>query len=112
MGISENVESSQRLRLAVRYCIVPEAVRLFLEKNMDYRGQEFELGARAQFVDMHRKFNKLKPIIWEGYEPQFESAMEILKDLFGHVCIAMYLQDPAGWDAKVAEMLKPEVQYG
>lgn len=81
--------------------IVPEALNLFLRKNRDYQGQEFMLGARAQFVDMHRKFTKLQPIIWEGHTPEFESAMEIMMDLFGHLCIAMYLQDPAGWDAKV-----------
>lgn len=101
---AQPVERSRALRRAVVNCIVPEALELFLRKNKDYAGQEFTLGAKAQFVDMHRKFTKLQPIIWEGHDPEFESAMEILKDLFGHLCIAMYLQDPAGWDAKVAEI--------
>lgn len=69
--------------------VAREALALFLLRNRDYGDAANELGERAQFVDMNRKFRKLKNILWEGQEPVGESAEEICRDLIGHCLLTI-----------------------
>lgn len=92
---------NDRMRTAIVGIIVPMVVGKWLEKNEDYRGQQFSLGLRAQFIDINRKFWKLKSAIWDRKAPKFENALEISGDMIGHLFMSIYLQDPVYWDNQV-----------
>lgn len=70
---------------------LPLALALFLEKNRGYGDMADTLGSRAQFVDMHRKMDKLKRALWEGQDIGREAPREVVLDLFGH-CLLMLRQ--------------------
>lgn len=67
---------------------LPEALSLFSRKNKGYGDMADVLGSRAQFVDMHRKMDKLKRGLWEGQDIGDENIKEVVQDLFGH-CLLM-----------------------
>lgn len=92
---------NERMRTAITGIIVPAVVGMWLKKNEDYRGQQFSLGLRAQFIDINRKFWKLKAAIWDHKKPHFESVTEISMDMIGHLLMSLYLQDPVYWDNQV-----------
>lgn len=81
---------SDQLKKIVAY-VLPPLFELFARKNKEYGGAEEELGISAQFVDMNRKFRKLKIAMWDG-EPEdltSESLEEVLQDLAGHVFLTL-----------------------
>ena len=80
--------------------ILPQCVEQFRYKSADYGPEAFmDLGYKGQFSDMWRKMLKLKRVMWNGVPLEFEQADEILKDLFGHILISLYLmEDPINID--------------
>jgi len=72
--------------------ILPQCVEHFKRKSGDYGPEGFtDLGVKGQFSDMWRKMLKLKRGLWEGKPLALEQSDEILKDLFGHLLISLYL---------------------
>jgi hypothetical protein len=73
---------------------MPIWLDLFQMKSREYGDAAFELGARAQFVDMNRKMVKLRQAIWEGREDALttESVEEILLDLIGHCFLTLEMR--------------------
>ena len=86
----EPVTTYQAERVLV---IAGEAIDLFLRRNRDYGDAAEELGPKAQFVDMNRKFRKLKRGLWEGEELVGESTREICMDLIGHCLLTIDMLD-------------------
>lgn len=72
--------------------VLPVWLDLFQLKSREYGDAAFELGPRAQFVDMNRKFVKLKRALWEGEQLTTESIDEILLDLMGHCALALEMR--------------------
>lgn len=98
---------NEHMRKIIATLIVPLVVGRWLAKNKDYKGQQMFLGVKAQFIDINRKFWKLKHILWDGQQPEFESAEEILFDFVGHSLMAIYFQrNPEEWDT-IQEHLGP-----
>lgn len=73
----------------ILYAVLPEALSLFIEKNNGYGEMANVLGPRAQFVDIHRKVDKLKRALWEGSDIGAEDAAEVTRDLFGHCLLLL-----------------------
>lgn len=69
--------------------ILPNALALFAAKNKGYGDMADVLGSRAQFVDMHRKMDKLKRGLWEGQDIGDENVREVTQDLFGHCLLLL-----------------------
>lgn len=70
---------------------LPEWLNLFLRKNRQYKHlAEATLGDRAMFVDVWRKVNALKLVIWDGeVEAGTEPPDEIILDLIGHLFLML-----------------------
>jgi hypothetical protein len=67
-----------------------EAIEFHLEKAKDYQGAEQELGPMAQFVDMSRKWVKIKNALWNKQELTGpEKVPEILFDLMAHIGLTL-----------------------
>jgi hypothetical protein len=102
---SEWVIGNEHMRRTIVGFIAPMVVGRWMAKNRDYKGQQMFLGVKAQFIDINRKFWKLKSILWDGNEPEFESAEEILFDFIGHSLMAIYFQrHPEEWDTTIARL--------
>lgn len=73
---------------------LPVWLDLFQMKSREYGDAAFDLGARAQFVDMNRKFVKLRQGIWDGREDLLttEGIDEILLDLIGHAFLTLEMR--------------------
>lgn len=71
---------------------MPVWLDLFQMKSREYGEAAFELGAKAQFVDMNRKFVKLKAALWEEKELTTEGIDEILLDLIGHCFLTLEMR--------------------
>lgn len=71
---------------------LPVWLDLFQMKSREYGEAAFELGAKAQFVDMNRKFVKLKAGLWEDKELTTEGIDEILLDLIGHCFLTLEMR--------------------
>lgn len=74
--------------------VLPDALRLFLQKNQDYAGADGdntsdELGSAGQYAELKRKMGKLKRALWDRLPMEFEQPDEILRDFFGHVLLAL-----------------------
>jgi hypothetical protein len=88
--------------------ILPILVEHFKAKSSDYGPDGFtDLGLRGQFSDIWRKVKKLKRTIWDGETLQFEDTEEILKDLFGHILISLYLIQKRDIDGTPDNALEP-----
>ena len=71
-------------------CMWMEALEFHLEKARDYQGAEQELGPKAQFVDMSRKWVKVKNAMWFGKElTGSEKLPEIIMDLMAHCALTL-----------------------
>jgi hypothetical protein len=67
-----------------------EALEFHLHKARDYQGAEQELGPLAQFVDMNRKWVKIKHALWFGrHLTGPEKVPEILFDLMAHIGLTL-----------------------
>lgn len=67
-----------------------EALDFHLHKAKDYAGAEQELGPKAQFVDMSRKWVKIKNALWFGrHLTGPEKIPEILFDLMAHIVLTL-----------------------
>ena len=86
------LEENKRMRQAITEEIMPEVMALWLRKNDDYAGQQVFLGRMAQFADINRKFWKLKQAMWDGKQLGFESPVEIMMDMIGHLLMAIYME--------------------
>jgi|SRR5215831_5582451 len=69
--------------------LLPEWLKLFREKNMDYGDDSGKLGVKGGFVDIWRKVLKLKRSIWDGKPLRGEQPPEICLDLIGHVFLLL-----------------------
>lgn len=71
-----------------------DSLEMHERKARDYaaRDEGFNLGLRGEFVGISRKVQKLKRIVWDGKDPLFEGAQEILMDLMGQVGLALMEQ--------------------
>lgn len=81
---------------AARYIaerLVPEFLKLFLEKNSGYGNMHDELGLKAQFVDINRKNGKLRRAIWDGKPIGPEPVREVILDMIGHLFLTLELMD-------------------
>lgn len=68
------------------------AISRFIEKSRDYPPEAYKfLGARAQFVEVSKKFFKLRRGLWEGKKLEGEDVGEICEDLIGHMLITLNL---------------------
>lgn len=67
--------------------IIPDAIGLFLEKNEGYPYEISEFGAKAEIVELHRKYKKLKHAIWDGHPLVGEQAKEVAQDMIGHLIL-------------------------
>ena len=90
------VDNEEMREMITKY-IMPSVMGLWLKKNEDYRGAQMSLGAKIQFVDINRKFWKLKHIVWEEHDPKFEDSFMIMADMVGHLLMLMFLIDPDKW---------------
>lgn len=69
---------------------LPEWLSLFLRKNKQYAHlAEATLGDRAMFVDVWRKVNALKLLIWDEEDAGTEPTEEIILDLIGHLFLIL-----------------------
>ena len=67
-----------------------DALVFHLEKAKDYQGAEQELGPKAQFVDMSRKWVKVRAAMWFGKALTGpEKLPEIIMDLMGHCGLSL-----------------------
>lgn len=74
--------------------ILPDVIGHFLKDNADYGDNHREgLGARAEFVGIHRKVKKLEKALWDGEDMNGEGAEEMLSDLIGQCLITLDLLD-------------------
>lgn len=72
--------------------IMAEAMDLFVNKNAGYgEPQEDDLGAKGQYADMHRKWKRIRPHLWENepWDESGESFEEVLMDLIGHIALTI-----------------------
>jgi hypothetical protein len=65
-----------------------EAIQLFVQKNSEY-GEPTgdDLGAAGQYADMHRKWKKLKRVLWDNQPDAVvgENIEQVLMDFVGHL---------------------------
>jgi hypothetical protein len=85
---------NDEMREEIQAVHAPAVLDRWLRKNADYKGQQMFLGSRAQFADINRKFWKLKSFMWDGEEPEFESPIEIIDDMIGHLLMTRYFLSP------------------
>lgn len=71
--------------------LLPEWKDLFLRKNAGYGDMHHELGMAAQFVDMHRKFGKIRRAMWDNEPIGDETLREVLMDMIGHCFLTLDL---------------------
>ena len=83
-----------QLRWNIIADVMPRAFSRFLEKNEDYGEGSDEFGARAQIMDISRKYKKLKAAIWDDEELTGEPVLEVLDDMIGHLLLMREHLDP------------------
>lgn len=72
--------------------ILPQVLDHFFQKNADYGDNHREgLGARAEFVGIHRKVKKLEKALWNRDNMNGEGVEEMLTDLIGQCLITLDL---------------------
>lgn len=97
-----NVQTEQASRILVDQ--LPDWIDEFARKNADYGDTSNHLGARGQYAELWRKVGKLKRVMWDGKDLNFEQADEILRDLIGHCFLALlFLEDECKPDNKDGE---------
>jgi hypothetical protein len=69
-----------------------DAIEMHAVKAKDYDGMENRFGLKGEVIGMTRKSDKLVKIIWEGKDPLFEGAQEIMMDLIGTMGIMLRMQ--------------------
>jgi ABC-type cobalt transport system substrate-binding protein len=79
--------AQQRHNIAHR--VIPATIGLFFQKNEDYGSGSDEFGAKAQVIDIGRKYKKIKAAIWDGVELEGEGLEEVCKDMIGHLLILL-----------------------
>lgn len=80
--------TTQEARDIIGY-ILPEILNRFLTKNKDYEHfPEGDLGPKAHFVGIHRKFGKLRKGLWDGEALEHEQVSEVIDDFIGHLLLA------------------------
>lgn len=77
---------------------LPDWADLFLGKNAQYAHlAESTLGDKAMFVDVWRKVNALRLVIWDGHEEAgTEPPDEIIRDLIGHLFLMLEYRHRGG----------------
>lgn len=86
----EWANQNQKMRNEILGRIIPSVTDLWSRKNADYAGQQMFLGLKAQFCDINRKFWKLKAFLWDDKPAEFEDAVEVCKDMIGHLLMTIY----------------------
>jgi len=78
--------------------LLPEWEKLFERKNAGYGEYDKTLGVKAEFVEIHRKYGKLKRAFWDEVptDDWDEQPREVLMDLIGHCFLAIWLLDEEG----------------
>lgn len=64
---------------------VPKAISLFLQKNEGYPYEVSEFGSKAEIIELHRKYKKLRHAIWDGESLVGEQVPEVAMDMIGHL---------------------------
>lgn len=83
-----------------RVCdIMDEAQSLYRRKAAGYKGVEGDLadhlGVKGQFVDINRKFWRMKAMLWDEVVPKYpepgagENVEEVLMDFIGHAALTI-----------------------
>lgn len=80
-------ERQRQLRYTIITICLPRAVDRFLRKNEDYGSGSDEFGAKAQIIDIARKYKKLKAHIWDGEPLTGEPLEEVIDDMIGHLLL-------------------------
>lgn len=88
---------------SIREDLAPSVMARFMDKAQDYRDAFAYLGARGQFSDMNRKFQKLKHAIWDGRPLVGEQPAEIIEDMIGHCYLLLYILEQEKHDAAYAK---------
>ena len=80
--------------------IIKKAKDIAIEKSRAYgEGAIGQLGAKGEFVQIHRKYQRLKQILWEGYQDtEFDkmnndSLDDTILDLINYSIMMKYLLD-------------------
>ena len=74
--------------------IVPDVLRLWIRRNVEYGDEAKELGAKGQYADINRKVRKLKRLLWDDNVPAWavsEDKEQVLMDLVGHCLLTIDL---------------------
>jgi hypothetical protein len=76
-----------------------EAQSLYRRKAAGYKGVEGDLadhlGVKGQFVDINRKFWRMKAMLWDEVVPKYpepgagENVEEVLMDFIGHAALTI-----------------------
>jgi hypothetical protein len=79
--------------------IIGEAMSLYSRKAAGYKGVEGDLadhlGVKGQFVDINRKFWRIKAMLWDEVVPMYpdagmgEDVEEVLMDFIGHAALTI-----------------------
>lgn len=82
-----NLATDEQIRIVRE--ILPEILNRFLTKNKDYEHfPEADLGPKAHFVGIHRKFGKLRKGLWDEEPLEHEQLPEVIDDFVGHLLLA------------------------
>ena len=93
--ITSDADAPQQVKDVLEH-LLPIWLDLFQMKSREYGEAAHDLGPKAQFVDMSRKFVKLRRAMWEGQELTTEGVDEILLDLIGHCFLTLEMRRRAG----------------
>lgn len=83
----ENITTAEAIDIVVH--VLPDVLNRFLTKNKDYeRAAEADLGPKAHFVGINRKYAKLRKGLWDEEPLEHEDVVEIIDDMIGHLLLA------------------------
>lgn len=88
---SESAQEMSATASRILNRLLPEWQDQFLKKNAGYGDMSRVLGARAQFVDIHRKVGKLQRALWDDQQIGPEDVREVTLDLVGHCFLLLDL---------------------
>lgn len=71
--------------------ITSRLTEILIKKNKDYGGASFDLGMTGNYVHIHDKVSRLKSLVWNNNNPNFESAEDTLLDLMGYCVIGLHI---------------------
>src|SRR6266478_1881676 len=83
----------ERRRLAK--VMAKKILRIIEEKSHDYGNDGWQdLGLKGNFADVHKKYVRLKELVWKGVKPRVkESVEETYLDLTGYGLLGMILTE-------------------